>query len=284
MLQARMIFAVAAGAALLHGQNKPAALSIERLALHQFADGPLLPPGYEFVPGETAYFSCRIAGYKTLDQDDKKSVKLAWTMRVADPSGVPIAKERSGAIADRVLPQDKNWIPKFLSSFVIPEYAPTGAYRISITVTDQIAGAEVEGELAFQVRGTGVAPSPTLVTRNFEFLRNEKDSAALRPPVYQPGSTLWARFDIAGYKFGENNQFSVEYGLAVLNSSGEQIFSQPEAASDARESFYPQPFVPGALSLNLDKNVVSGEYTLVVTVRDKIGNQNWETRQPFQVK
>ena len=37
----------------------------------------------------------------------------------------------------------------------------------------------------------------------------------MRHAVYQPGDTLWAKFDITGYKFGENNRFSVDYGLAI---------------------------------------------------------------------
>jgi hypothetical protein len=76
----------------------------------------------------------------------------------------------------------------------------------------------------------------------------------------------------------------VEYGLAILNESGAQVFAQPDAASDSKESFYPQRYVPGVLSLSLDPNVPKASYTLVVTVRDKIGNQTWETRQPFRIE
>src|SRR5690349_2168729 len=44
-------------------------LAVDRMALHQFEDGPVLDPGYEFLPGETAYFSCRLAGYKIETKD-----------------------------------------------------------------------------------------------------------------------------------------------------------------------------------------------------------------------
>jgi hypothetical protein len=76
----------------------------------------------------------------------------------------------------------------------------------------------------------------------------------------------------------------VDYGLAILNAAGEQIFAQPAAASESRESFYPQLYVPGALSLNLDANVVKAAYTLVIIVHDKIGNQSQESKQPFEVQ
>jgi len=281
MRQIRLIAALPFLAAILCAQPK---LAIDRLALHQFEDGPVLAPNFEFVPGETVDFSCRINGYQILKQGQAQSVKLAWEMRVLDPAGVPIEKDSAGRIEEPVLPQDKDWKPKFLSSFIIPGFAPTGTYHIPVKIKDEVAGTEVTGELTFQVHGHDLQPSDTLVARNFEFLRSDDDKFPMRNPVYRPGETLWARFDITGYKFGEHNKFSVDYGLAILNAAGQQLFAQPEAASESKESFYPQRYVPGALSVNLDPNVVKAAYTLVVTIRDKIGNQTWETKQPFQVQ
>ncbi|MBV8847937.1 MAG: hypothetical protein JO307_34415 [Bryobacterales bacterium] len=149
---------------------------------------------------------------------------------------------------------------------------------------DEVGASEIHSELVFHVRGHDVEASDTLVTRNFRFLRGEDDAVALRDPVYRPGDMLWARFDIVGYKFGDSHKFSVDYGLAVLGGDGKQLFAQPEAAADSHASFYPQHYVPGALSLSLDKNVPAGTYTLVVTVRDKVGNQTWEERQGFRVE
>jgi hypothetical protein len=259
-------------------------VTIDRLALHQFEDGPVLAANYEFVPGETVHFSCRIAGYHIVRNEQEQSVKLAWQMRVLDPSGVPIEKERSGRIEDKLLPQDKSWFPKFLSSFVIPAFAPGGTYRITVKIADEGGNTEAASELAFPVRGHIVAPSDTLVTRNFLFLRAEDDRRGMSQAVYHPGETLWARFDITGYKFGDGNRFSVDYGLAVLRATGEQLFAQPAAAADANQSFYPQRYVPGMLSLTLDQNVPKGSFILLVTVRDKIGDQSWETKQPFEIE
>jgi hypothetical protein len=264
------------------GQTKPVA--IERLALHQYEDGPVLAPGYEFVPGETAYFSCRIAAYHIVRNDQQQSVKLAWQMRMLDPSGVPIEKDQSGRIEDQLFPQDKSWVPKFISSFVVPAFAPGGTYRVTVKIVDEAGGTEITGELAFAVRGHNVQSSHTLLARNFMFLRAEDDRRGFSPAVYHPGETLWARFDITGYKFGEGNRFSVGYGLAVLRPTGEQLFAQPGAAADSNQSFYPQRYVPGMLSLTLDQNVPKGSFLLVVTVHDKIGDQTWETRQPFEIE
>ncbi len=253
-------------------------------ALHQFEDGPILSSQYQFVPGETAYFSCSITGYRTLKKDEIQSVKLIWQIRMLDPSEIPIDEDQAGVIEGRVLPQDKDWKPKFLASFIVPGFTPTGIYHVKISVKDEVAGTEAASDLEFRVRGRSVEPSETLVTRDFVFVRAEDDQVPMHPAVYHPGDMLWARFDITGYKFGENNRFSVEYGLAILNAAGAQVFAQPDAAKEAKESFYPQRFVPGVLSLSLDPNVPKAAYTLVVTVRDKIGNQTWETRQPFRVE
>jgi hypothetical protein len=263
-------------------------LAFDRLALHQFEDGPVLAPTYEFVPGETAWFSCRIAGFQSEKKGDDRSVKLSWQMRVLDPAGLPVEKPRAGRIEENLLPEDKTWQPKFLASFEIPTFAPGGVYRIPVTVKDELAGTEVSRELEFHVHGPAIEPAEKLVIRGFHFLQTEDDTTAFRPAVYHSGGMLWARFDIAGYKFGDNNRFSVNYGLAILGAAEDgaqpkQLFAQPEAASESKESFYPQRIVPGALSLSLDPNVPVGSYVLVVTVHDKLGEQNAEFREGFQI-
>lgn len=274
-------FAIVFFASILSAQPK---LAFDRIALHQFEDGPVLAPGYEFVPGETAYFSCRISGYTTAKKGESQSVNLDWQLRMLDPSGVPIAKDLSGKISDEVLPQDKDWRPKFLASFVVPAFAPTGVYHVPVKVKDEVAGAEIDSDLTFHVQGHDVPSSGTLATRNFGLLRSENDQFPMRNPVYRPGEMLWARFDIVGYKFAENNRFSVAYGLAILDAAGKQVFAQPDAASESKDSFYPQRYVPGVLSLNLDANVAKANYTLVVTIEDKIGHQSFEVKQPFTVE
>jgi hypothetical protein len=280
------IFLVLIGALSLGAQPKQ--LSIEQMALHQFEDGPVLAPSYEFVPGETVYFSCRIAGHhidkKEDDQTVRQFVKLSWQARAMDPSGLLLEKESTGRIEERLLSQDKNWVPKFLVTFVIPSFAPTNTYKIAVEIKDEFAGTQTSGELRFRVHGHPVEPSETLVARNFQFLYGENDRVAPRHPVYHPGDTLFARFDLTGFKFGQNNRFQVSYGLAVLNAAGVQLFAQPDATSENNQSFYPQRYVAGMLSLNLDPNLAKGSYILVITADDKIGSQTWEARHPFEVE
>jgi hypothetical protein len=102
--------------------------------------------------------------------------------------------------------------------------------------------------------------------------------------AYRPGENVWARFDITGYKLGDGNSFEVQYGLTVIRPDGKPGFSQPEAATLKDKSFYPRRFTPAALSLTLPADIVKGDHTIVLTVRDKIGNQTTETRQKFSVE
>jgi hypothetical protein len=254
------------------------------LALHQFEDGPALPNGYEFLPGETVWFSCRIAGYQAREEEGGKHVRLSWQMRVTDADGVAVERPSSGRIDDRLHPEDKEWRPKFLSNFLIPAFAFGGTLKIPVEVKDEVAGTEVFRTLELPVKGPPPFTADSLTIRNFRFLRNENDAAALQPAVYRPGTMLWARFDIAGYKLAENNRFDVGYGLAILGAEDKQLFAQPDAAQETKDSFYPQRWVPGALSLSLDANVASGTYTLVVIVRDKLSGATAELREPFQVQ
>jgi hypothetical protein len=268
-------------------------LAVERIALHQFEDGPILDASYEFLPAETAYFSCRLTGYQIQDLDaDRQAATLSWRMEVRDPEGVLLEEPSQGRINAELFPEDTNWLPKFLKSFVVPPFAISGEYRISVRVQDEIAGSEVSGELKFRVKGhppaSGVGAGTALAARNVVFLSNENDALGTRSAVLQPrgtgGGTTWVRMDVSGYKFGEKNRFSLAYAMAVENAEGTRLFAIPDAGAEANESFYPQRYSIGTLTLNLGKDVPAGAYTLIVTVRDQIGNQTTEVRAPFQVQ
>jgi hypothetical protein len=272
---------------LLAAENLPAAskLAFERLALHQYEDGPLLASSYQFLPGETIWFSARIAGFESQPAGDNRNVKISWQVGIVDPEGVAVEAPRTGRLDESLRSQDKDWVPKFVVSFLLPSFVPGGTYHIPVTVKDELAGSEITGALEFSVRAESIEPAASFVIRNFRFLRNETDAEALRQPVvYKPGTTLWARFDMAGYKFEANHKFSVDYGLAVLSADGKELFTQPEAAAESKESCYPQLHDPGAMSQKQDPNVPPATYTLVVTVHDKIGGQVAEQRETFRVE
>jgi hypothetical protein len=167
---------------------------------------------------------------------------------------------------------------------VVPPLADSGRYEISVKLRDELAATDATIRVPFFVEGRDVTPSDALTVRNFRFLRAEADEKPLAVPAYRPGDTVWARFDMTGYKVGPGNRFEVAYGLTVLRPDGTASYSQPEAATDSNESFYQQRYAPGELSLNCPHDLPKGEYTLVLLVRDKVGGQTFETKQKFSIE
>ncbi len=261
-------------------------LAIVEVALHQYDGGPPVGSGFEFFPGDTLFLTFRISGFKTVEQEDEDHLWLAYRVEAFDPEGLPIRKPEEGRIATVLTYQDKKqkWMPLVRYEAPVPPTAPSGEYRIAIHVEDLNAKTSADLERTFRVRGRDVEPSRTLVIRNFHFYRTETSMRPLRNPVYRPGSSVWARFDITGYAFGENNRFSVDYGVKVLRANGKVLFEQPVAATEEEESFYPQRHVQGGLSLNLTPDLAPGEYTLIVAVRDHIGDQTYEEQHTFTVR
>lgn len=268
-------------------------LAFQRLALHDYEDGPQIQPGYEYLPGETVWFSARIAGYTRQPQDAESQldhVRLTWQMRPADASGTLIIPPMRGVIDETLRPEDKDWVPKFITTFQVPPYAPRGVYKIPVLVRDELSRAELAGQIEFRVRSEDApAADAPFGLRNFRFLAKEDDRFPLRPAVFHQGAGLFARFEIIGYKLEGNNRYSVEYGLSILgppSPEGESkpLFTQDAAAADTGESFYPQRWVLGGFGLNLDKDVPLGQHVLVLTLRDKLSGATYEIREPFEVR
>lgn len=288
-----MVLRVAVCAWMLASLAEGADLAIQRLALHDYEDGPLVTPGYEYLPGETVWFSGRVNGFlrETADKDaGLDHVRVTWQLRATDPSGTLLMPPMRGVVEETLRPEDKTWVPKFTASFEVPQYAVRGIYKIPVTIRDDVAKTEVSGQVEFRVRGEDAPPAATAFgLRNFRFLAGEDARVPLRPAIYKQGSALFARFDIVGQKLEGNNRFSVDYGISILgppNADGEAkpLFVQESAAAETKDSFYPQRWVPCAFGLNLDKDVPTGEHTLVLTLRDKISGAVQEFRQPFQVQ
>jgi hypothetical protein len=89
---------------------------------------------------------------------------------------------------------------------------------------------------------------------------------------------------MTGYKLGAKNQVDIEYGLTVLREDGSVAYTEPQAANQKIETYYPQRYQPGELNLNLAKDQPLGKYTIVLAVRDNLGQQMYETRETFSVE
>ncbi len=258
-------------------------LKIEEIALAQSEDGTPFFSGYKMLPGDTVFFSCKVSGFAR-QGDEPPKIFLSYQIEARDAKGTLILPVEAGKVAADLSPEDKEWRPKIRHTIALPALADSGPYTVTVKVKDEYGKAEAEGSVSMTVQGRAVAVSETLVVRNFRFLRTEDDKDPLQVAAYRPGDTVWARFDMTGYKLGDKNQFDVEYGLRVLKPNGETTYEQARAADEKNQSFYPQRYTPGILSLNLPKDLKKGQYTVVLTVRDNFGGQTYETREKFDVE
>lgn len=278
-----MRYALFLAAALLAAAADPKPLAIQRVALSQFEDGAPVPHGFRFLSGETIFLSFHVSGYKPVG-DEEPRVSLAYSIEVKDAGGIALIEPAAGDVDATLDTEDKNWMPKIRLTIAIPPHAPTGEYKIIMSVRDRVAQTQTRGESSFQVRGETFEASDKLVIRDLRFYRGEEDKAPLGTAAYRPGDTLWARFYMTGYQLGPKNAYEVSYGLAVLRPNGEAMFRQEEAAVEKQESFYPRRVLPAGMSLNLTKDLRPGQYTLVLMARDKVGNQSAEVRATFVVE
>jgi hypothetical protein len=256
-------------------------LAIINATLHQFEDGPPIPSGHTFIAGEMVFFSMQIQGYRVAP--DQK-IRLTYRIDALDSEGAPLAETNAGKVESESTYEDRDWLPKIRYSVLMPPHALSGQFQISAWVKDEISGQERKAEATFQVQGHQVDTSGTLTLRNFRFLRAEEDREPLAVASYKPGDTLWARFDITGFKTGEKNHIRVVYGISIVGPSGKVLLSNPQAAAEEDTPFYPRRYLPEIMSLNVQPKTTAGEYTLVVSVRDEVGQQTFESRQTFRVE
>lgn len=256
-------------------------LALVNPILQQFEDGPPLAADYKFLPGETVFFSLQAQGYQP---SPDRQVRLTYTIEALDSDQIRIAEPFSDKLETTVSELDKDWLPRIRYSVPLPPYALPGQYRIAAKVKDELSGQQAATEIKVTVGGRAVEKSDSPTLRNFRFLRGEDDAEPLRPAAYKSGDTLFARFDVTGYKIGEKNRILVTCGISIVSPSGKEMFSEPRAAVDEEETFYPKRYFLGAFSLNVQPKTTPGVYTLVISVKDEVGGQTYQSRQPFRIE
>jgi hypothetical protein len=244
-------------------------------------DGPAAG-GDGFRSGEQVFFSFQVENYKT---GTTGKIQLTGHIEAFDPSGIPVSPREEVVIGTTVSEEDKAWKPKLRSQIQVPSIAPPGNYKIKYDVTDLQTKQSASGETTFVVHGRAVEPSPALTIRGLGFYRTQEEENALKTAAYRPGDILWVRFDITGFKHGEQNSIDVTYDVAVLTGDGKQLFSQEAAAVEKSQAFYPQPWVPAEFNLNLQSNMSTGPYTLVITAHDGVAEgQTTTAKAAFKVE
>jgi hypothetical protein len=260
----------------------PAAdLQIVRPQVSQEEGGAPDPPGYSHIPGETLFFTCRIANFT---RSSESKIHVAYSIQAFDPKGVPLDPPYKNEFVDEVGPQDKDWMPKIQTEVSIPPLAPSGAYKIQVTAEDLLAHTTAKLDVPFEVRGHAIEPTDKLTIQNFRFYAGENDPQSMPQAVYHPGQGVWVKMDITGFSYGPGNKIDVNYQTSFLNATGKVLWTQPEPAVEQTESFYPKRYIPAEFGVTLDKNIKPGVYTIQVQVKDVVGNQTYEGKQTFTVE
>lgn len=258
-----------------------APLDIVKPVISDTDGGAPLPASFEHVPGETLFFSCRVAGFQKTN-DDK--FHLAYSVEAFDAKDTPLVELFHNEVSDEVTPQDKEWMPKIATELQLPALMEPGQYHLVVKTEDLVAKGKAELTVPFAVRGHRVEASDSLTVRNFRFYRAEDEPEPLEKPVYRAGDAVWARFDLTGFRYGPKNKVDVGYGVSILDSTGKVIWSQPDLTSEQTESFYPKPYIPATFAITIQKNTKPGEFRLAVRAKDAIGDQTYETNAAFQVE
>jgi hypothetical protein len=268
------------------GSAAESSLAVVDAGVEQSEDAPFVPAGYQFLPGDFVYFTFQVAGFsiKSDDADEVRRISLTYEVTPEDQNGLPLTEPNSGTVQVELNPEDKNWMPKRRVSFLLPSFIAAGEFRIHVVVKDLFANTQTSKDFPFRVGGLKVQTSNTITVENFRFLRQENDREPLGVPAYRPGDTIYANFEMVGYKIGPENQYHVIYGLTVLRPDGKPFVDQPKAAELQKSSFYPAQFVPGNFSVTTSPDTARGEYVIILTVRDMIGNQTYQTKQAFSIE
>ena len=262
-------------------ENERPSFSIVNAHLLDEEDGYPVPGDSIFFTGETLHLSFNIAGY-TVGEEDYQ-VRLSYRLDFDGPSGVRFALPQGGEIIEEVFPQDEKWLPIVRASPKVPPHAESGTYKVTITVFDRLAAdRKIVKEVPIFVKGENIEVSKTLLIRNLSFSRTE-EGEPLPEPLYRPGDRVWARFYITGFEVGEDNSFAVESSLEVLSAKDEVMFAF-ESGGEKGSPFYPRRWLPAKFRLDLDLDLLPGEYTVLVSVHDKLGENTYQQRHRFRVR
>ena len=282
-LAAVLIFAAAApaGDEPAGDENEKRSFSIVNAHLLDEEDGYPVPGDSIFFTGETLHLSFNIAGY-TVGEEDYQ-VRLSYRLDFDGPSGVRFALPQGGEIIEEVFPQDEKWLPIVRASPKLPPHAESGTYKVTLTVFDRLAAdRKIVKEVPIFVKGENIEVSKTLLIRSLSFARTE-EGEPLPQPLYSPGDRVWARFYITGFEVGADNSFAVESSLEVLSAKDEVMFAF-ESGGEKGSPFYPRRWLPAKFRLDLDPDLLPGEYTVLVSVHDKLGENTYQQRHRFRVR
>jgi hypothetical protein len=261
-------------------------LAVINAGISSAEDAPSVPADYRFLPGDYLYFTFQISGFAihSEQRDEIRKISLQYEVAIEDKEARPLAAPVSDEIKTDLSPEDKNWVPKRRASFLLPSFLAAGGFQIRVTVKDSFGNVTASKTIPFLTGGMQVDPAQSVTVQNFRFLRSESDTEPLSVPAYSAGDTVFARFELTGFRIGDENRHHVAYGVTVLGPDGKAFINDPQAADLDATTYYPAQYIPGNINLKIDKNSRRGQYVVLLKVRDVLSNQELEKKQVFSIE
>ncbi len=241
-----------------------------------------MPAGGEVVLTFRAEGFERAGGINSTTGLPEDRVSLDYEIELRDPDGVLVVPVDKGDVRTLLSVQDEKWRPLVRWSAKVPAWAPPGRYPVQVRLYDEIGDQRTEQTLFVSVEAEPVPASETLTVQRVEFARSEdgpwtpRRVFALRDPVN-------VRYKVAGFQVSLAHRVWVEQDWSVLDAEGREIVSQQAAAREMSEEFYPPRFIRTNFQLQLTDSK-PGDYTLRITVRDRVGEQETTVEAPFSLR
>ncbi len=267
------------------GENVQGDLRVPYVAYARFEGGPPLANPVAFDPGDQVAFRGRLAGFRVAEVEFQRfRVMISYEVAAFDFRGIPIGDPRKDVINEPVETEDKDWLPILEHSFFLPPLAEFGDYEIRVKVRDEVSQRQQSFSFRFRVNGKQLPALSEVTVLNFGYYRRAEDASALPEAVYRGGNTLWAKFELAGFRIGERNAYHVACDVQVRDSEGKVLFEKPDALMEQSSPEYPRRYVPGIFSLQIQPNTKKAQYTIAVIARDLLAGTSTEVEFPFTVE
>lgn len=259
-------------------------LRVAYTAYSRYEGGAPMPQPITFLPGDQVVFRAKVAGFRAAEVGYQEyRAKLSYEVSAVDFRGLVIGKTKKGEFDEPIHKEDKEWMPTLDYKFLIPAMAEYGAARIHLRIRDEVSQKETVFEESLQVNGKRLPALESVRVINFGFYRQQDDRSPLPSGVYRPGNTLWAKFDVAGFRIEDQNHFHAECDVQVRDGEGKVLFEQPAAISRDAKPEYPERYLPGTFSLEIRPGTASGQYAIAVIAHDRLSGQSNESVFPFTI-
>jgi uncharacterized RDD family membrane protein YckC len=243
----------------------------------RFADSGTAPPraSTEYKPEDEVRVFYEVPGYEL---DKESYVAVVTRNQVLAPDDKPFLETKTIEVRQKA--GGDSGPVKCNFHITLPPWAPPGRYTVKIKAEDQIAHKTESTAATFTVKAPPVETSATLVAKNVE-LANSSEDAALSPPVFLPGQSVWLRFRVLGLKANEQGQIHLTEDWGVFGPDGKPLFEQHDTSLVNEQYVYAPPFVPVTDHVSTPSSLEPGEYKFHVVLHDKMSGADFTLDQPF---